>query len=431
MIGNTTLSVRLPSTGIYWQPGIMSPTIASLFRSYLRLGAHPDDRDSVRLAKNQFMFGASTGILFISIVSLAYVWFGEPMAGFVGFSVAALLSLNTALFAVVHRSIAIAFTVQISLTFIGTLLASFVLGSLANVSGVFLYGLVLVILSGRYFKFWFAMYLLMLAASLFLQPYPRDAINLPPKVFALLWLFNLTGASFNLMALFRYAIEQRNKALHLLRAEQEKAESLLLNILPRDIAAVLKNGPKTIAEHFNGTTILFADLVNFTPLSSTLEPIELVELLNDVFSEFDSLVEKYDLEKIKTIGDCYMVASGVPRKRADHAEVMIRMALEMQQRVAQREYRGHRLVFRIGVNSGAVVAGVIGRKKFIYDLWGDAVNIASRMESHGTGGMIQITQSTHELVKDKFDCAPRGQINVKGKGEMDVWHVGKESAHAQ
>jgi len=204
---------------------------------------------------------------------------------------------------------------------------------------------------------------------------------------------------------------------------QDKSEALLLNILPGEIVKILRHEPRTIADHFEGASILFADVVNFTPLSESMTPIELVELLNEVFSQFDQLVEKYGLEKIKTIGDCYMVASGVPRARHDHAQVLLAMALEMQEFVSSNEFFGRHLEFRIGLNSGPVVAGVIGRKKFIYDLWGDAVNTASRMESHGVGGIIQITRATYELVKDKFVCEPQGIIDVKGKGEMEVWFV--------
>ena len=208
-----------------------------------------------------------------------------------------------------------------------------------------------------------------------------------------------------------------------LRLEQEKSENLLLNILPKEIAELLKNKPDTVAEHFNEASILFADVVNFTPMSSQMKPIELVELLNKVFSQFDDLVEKYDLEKIKTIGDCYMVASGVPKPRHDHAQSITQLALDMQATVNASEYFGRKLTFRIGINSGPVIAGVIGRKKFIYDLWGDAVNTASRMESNGMGGFVQITEDTYNLIQAEFLCEARGVIHVKGKGELHVWLV--------
>jgi guanylate cyclase len=153
-------------------------------------------------------------------------------------------------------------------------------------------------------------------------------------------------------------------------------------------------------------------------------PAEIVELLNEVFSYFDILIERYDLEKIKTIGDCYMVAAGVPRHRPDHAHALARLGLDILKYVEGRTFgNGKRVDLRIGINSGPVVAGVIARKKFIYDLWGDAVNVASRMEFHGAGGVIQITTNTHELIKDDFVCEPRGIITVKGNGEMPVWRV--------
>jgi guanylate cyclase len=148
-----------------------------------------------------------------------------------------------------------------------------------------------------------------------------------------------------------------------------------------------------------------------------------VELLNEVFSHFDVLVEKYGLEKIKTIGDCYMVASGIPRPRDDHAQAVTLMGLEILRFVETRSFRGRKLSFRIGINSGPVVAGVIGQKKFTYDLWGDAVNTASRMESQGTRNNIQITRSTYELIQNDFVCLPQPSTFIKGKGEMEIWHV--------
>ena len=198
---------------------------------------------------------------------------------------------------------------------------------------------------------------------------------------------------------------------------------LLLNILPKEISEALKAGHKTIAAHHDAASILFADVVEFTPMAATMTALQLVDLLNEVFQCFDNLVEKYDLEKIKTIGDCYMVAAGVPRSRPDHAEALVDLALDMQAAVAERTFGGRKLAFRIGINSGPVVAGVIGRKKFIYDLWGDAVNVASRMESHGQSGAIQSTRNTYELVKKDFVCDSRGMVRVKGAGELAAWHV--------
>jgi guanylate cyclase len=226
---------------------------------------------------------------------------------------------------------------------------------------------------------------------------------------------------FTLLALFA---KQRQDALAGLRNAQERAESLLLNILPGSIAERLKESPQTIADQFPAASVLFADVVDFTPRSDGLTAAEVVGLLDRLFGEFDTLAERYGLEKIKTIGDAYMVASGVPDPRPDHARVLALLALDMVAATRSDGAVGDLdLVLRVGINSGPVVAGVIGRKRFLYDLWGDAVNTASRMESQGTPDRIQITRATYELIKDEFECEYRGTIPVKGKGDMETWHL--------
>jgi len=226
---------------------------------------------------------------------------------------------------------------------------------------------------------------------------------------------------FTLLAVFA---SQRRAALAALRQEQAKAEDLLLNILPRSIADKLKAETGPIADHFGSASILFADVVDFTPWSERLPPAEVVGYLDHLFSCFDELAERYELEKIKTIGDCYMVAAGVPTERPDHARALALMALDMVDAMRANEEIGHLgLELRVGINSGPVVAGVIGRKRFLYDLWGDAVNTASRMESHGVAGRIQIARATYELLADEFECEPRGTIEVKGKGEVEAWYL--------
>ncbi len=219
-------------------------------------------------------------------------------------------------------------------------------------------------------------------------------------------------------------IAQRQAAEEILRAEQEKSERLLLNILPETIADRLKQGESNIADGFAEVTILFADIVGFTEISSRTSPQELVELLNKIFSAFDHLSDRYGLEKIKTIGDNYMVAGGLPVSCINHAECIAEMALEMQQEIMQfSDESGQPLQIRIGINTGPVVAGVIGTKKFIYDLWGDAVNTASRMESQGIPGKIQVSDSTYQLLCDNYLLKKRGTINVKGKGDMTTYFL--------
>ena len=227
-------------------------------------------------------------------------------------------------------------------------------------------------------------------------------------------VFNLLVVMIFVYYFMFYYVRQRAALL-------EESESLLLNVLPETIANRLKTSNQTIADDIKSASILFADIVDFTPMSAGMSPPELVGLLDEVFSAFDALVEERDLEKIKTIGDAYMVAAGVPEPRADHALVLCDLALAVQELVASRRFHGHRIRFRIGINSGPVVAGIIGTKKFSYDLWGDAVNTASRMESTGSEDRIQITDTTRLLVDQAFICEFQGPIDIKGKGTMNVW----------
>jgi guanylate cyclase len=223
-----------------------------------------------------------------------------------------------------------------------------------------------------------------------------------------------------ILALF---VSQRDRAHRLLAAEQARSRALLLSILPEQIADELAVAPRVIADHFDEVSVLFADVVGFTPMSAAMTPAELVELLDELFARFDALIEQAGLEKIKTIGDCYMVAAGVPRPRPDHAAALVRLALQMQEVASSQAFRGRRLELRIGVNSGSVVAGVIGRRKFSYDLWGDVVNTASRMESHGVPGAVQITAATRSRLDGAFECTERGEIDVRGKGRLPVFVV--------
>jgi class 3 adenylate cyclase len=208
-------------------------------------------------------------------------------------------------------------------------------------------------------------------------------------------------------------------AHRLLLAEQAQSERLLLNVLPAPIAARLKQAGGVIADAFDEVTVLFADIVDFTRRSQQIPPAELVQALNELFSVFDQLAERQGLEKIKTIGDAYMVAGGLPDPRPDHAEAVAEMALAIRDEVARRcDPSGRPLAVRVGIDSGPVVAGVIGRSKFIYDVWGDTVNTASRMESHGLAGCIQVTESTYRRLRGSYRFERRGPIPVKGKGEM-------------
>jgi class 3 adenylate cyclase len=207
-------------------------------------------------------------------------------------------------------------------------------------------------------------------------------------------------------------------------------ERLLLSILPASIAARLKSGADSIADHFPGVSVLFADIVGFTVLSGGMSPQPLVSLLDELFTQFDELADRHGVEKIKTIGDCYMAVCGVPEETADHAAVLADLALEMIESLKQfNGRRGTSLRIRIGLNTGPVVAGVIGRSKFIYDLWGDTVNTASRMESTGAPDRIQVTEAMQRVLAPLFDLEERGEVEVKGKGRLRTWFLlGRKAA---
>lgn len=221
--------------------------------------------------------------------------------------------------------------------------------------------------------------------------------------------------------------DQESAYLTTIKAEQEKSDRLLLNILPGPIAERLKHGSGVIADSFPEVTVLFADIVNFTRLAATVSPAGLVTLLNEVFSAFDDLAEEHGLEKIKTIGDAYMLVAGLPTPRPDHASATADMALAMQTAITRFQATpGDPLQIRIGLHSGPVTAGVIGTKKFAYDLWGDTVNIASRMETQGLPNCIQVAESTFQRLAHTHRFEKRGLIEVKGKGTMiTYWLVGR------
>ena len=247
---------------------------------------------------------------------------------------------------------------------------------------------------------------------------------LPPEwvvTFATLNGVGSVGFLLTVALTYRYFEDKAEAALE---TDYEKSEVLLHNILPVPLAERLKQNPDVIADSHSSVTILFSDIVGFTRLTGRLDPEQLVTLLNKVFSRFDTLAEELGLEKIKTLGDAYLVVAGLPEPREDHAAAVARMALAMLTATEEgaRE-SGEALQIRIGIHSGAVVAGVIGQKKFAYDLWGDKVNIAARMESHGVPGRIQVSRYTADLLGDDFALEPRGEIEVKSKGAMDAFFL--------
>lgn len=226
----------------------------------------------------------------------------------------------------------------------------------------------------------------------------------------------VVGVTIFIFAGMAYFVRQRNRF-------QAESDDLLRNILPDQIAGRLKTDRTMIADDYESASVLFADIADFTPMSAGMTPAELVGLLNTIFTDFDAFVRELGLEKIKTVGDAYMVAAGVPAARPDHAHAIADLALRFRDHVAANRFDGREIDLRIGINSGPIVAGVVGTYKFAYDLWGDVVNTASRMESGGVPGAIQITDATFELISDAFVCEPRGVISVKGKGDMNTYFL--------
>ncbi len=386
-----------------------------------RIGADPNDTDEIRLQKALMVAGSFMFILAGALWGLLYFALGQRLPGLIPLSYAIISLMSVIHFGLTRQYRFFRFS-QLILILLLPFLLMMALGGFINSSAVILWSLLcpfgaLLFDEPRYAFRWLLAYLVFVIFSGIIQPFIPAPQPLPPTVITFFFVMNIASVSAISIVLLTYFVLQRN-------IFQAKSENLLLNILPKEIAAILKNESRTIADHYDESSILFADMVNFTPMSAEMSPTAMVELLNEIFSHFDGLVEKYDLEKIKTVGDCYMVAAGVPRRRADHAHVITQLALEMRSYLDSHSFNASRPIsFRIGINSGSVLAGVIGRKKFIYDLWGDAVNTASRMESHGSAGIIQITRDTYELIKDDFTCEPRGTINIKGKGEMEVWSV--------
>ena len=263
---------------------------------------------------------------------------------------------------------------------------------------------------------WFGAFVLLIVVSTAIDPALSDgAPDIPDGVVLVLFALTIIGVAATSFAMLQYFVRARER-------EQAKSERLLLNVLPASVAARLKESDEVIADDLPEVTVLFADLVGFTPLAGQLPASEVVSLLDRVFAEWDALAAGLGVEKIKTIGDAYMAAAGVPEARPDHAEAIAELALAMKPAAARcAEATGLALEVRIGIDSGPVVAGVIGRAKFIYDLWGDTVNTASRMESHAPPGAVQVTERAYEILRSAYELEPRGTIDVKGKGAMPVY----------
>ena len=391
------------------------------------VGADPSDDEDLRLRKALLVLISLLILPVAAVWAFLYVTFGSPW----GWTAAlyAAISIGSILLFAKNRNFELLLNIQLIDIMLSPTLSMIPIGGIVSAGGVGIWG-ILAPLGALIFKGagagvrWFIVYIAIFLGSGIAGILLAPEKTLPEWFSNLMTVLNITvGGSliFTILALFA---QGREKALADVKVEHERAESLLLNILPGSIAERLKGSPHTIADQFGAASVLFADVVDFTPKTKDLPPAEVVGILDKLFGQFDTLAERYKLEKIKTIGDAYMVASGVPDPRPDHARALALLALDMVATVGPAGACADLgLQIRVGINSGPVVAGVIGRKKFLYDLWGDAVNTASRMESQGTPNRVQVTEATYALLRNEFDFESRGTIPIKGKGDMPTWYL--------
>jgi adenylate cyclase len=396
-------------------------------RRLTNLGRSPSDSEELRLRKAVLVLSSSLMATLACIWVVTYAALGLWVSAAIPFvyqlaSAASLYAFaRTRRFRLFRRS-------QLLMSLLLPFALQWSLGGFAASSAVALWAFAcpvgaLLFLGTRQAIPWFLAFGALMVFSGLIDPALADgAPDTPEAVVISFFVLNFLGVCTTAYVLLQYFVRARERALAELEVERAKSERLLLNVLPASVAGRLKESEGVIADGFDAATVLFADIVGFTPLAQELSPAEAVVLLDRVFAGWDGLADRYGVEKIKTIGDAYMVAAGLPGEREDHAEAIAEMALEMGSEAARcAGETGHSLEVRIGVDSGPVVAGVIGRAKFSYDLWGDTVNTASRMESHGVPGEIQVTERTYERLRGRYELYPRGEIEVKGKGPMTTY----------
>jgi len=400
---------------------------ASLERLLAR-GLLPQDTDEERLRKSTLTLAVLCIVPVSTVWVVTYLVLGLPLSAAIpfGYQVFAVASLGY--FFVTKRYRFFRFS-QLLLMLLLPFILQWSLGGFVASSAVMLWALAspfgaLMFSGAREAVPWFVAYLALTLVSVVIDP-NLPSREIPSGVVIAFFGLNTAAVSSTTYLLLQYFVRQREKTMaaldekhRALEIEQARSERLLLNILPQPIAERLKRHEEVIADSFEDVTVLFADIVDFTTYSAERSAEDVVSLLNEVFSKFDRLAEGRELEKIKTIGDAYMVVGGLPIPRPDHVEAVVEMAIAMQ-----AEARDAGVELRIGIHTGPVVAGVIGTRKFSYDLWGDTVNTASRMESHGLPGEIQVTEATYARARDRYGFTVRGEVDIKGKGRMTTYLV--------
>jgi len=383
----------------------------------------PNDADEVTLEKfSVFLVAGSCCVAGTIWAVMYYFIFGFGLTSILPFSFVVIVGTSLVISHVTRNHLYAIYTQIVCIIFITTFIQW-------SIGGVFDSGFVmawafcgpitaLMFFSIRESVLWLIVYLTNVAITVvFNEFFSSHGLTVPENIRTLFFVMNL---SFSSVVVFIFASYFVSTAL----SEREKANRLLLNILPNKIAKILKKKAGVIADAHSEVTVLFADIVGFTQFSSGVSPEDLVSKLNQIFLCFDELAENYGLEKIKTIGDAYMVVGGLPEHRDDHAQAVALMALDMMSMIKNIKAKAEMsFSLRIGIHTGPVVAGVIGKSKFAYDLWGDSVNVASRMESSGKEGSIQVSEAVYERLKDDFALEKRGTIEIKGKGAMDTYFL--------
>jgi adenylate cyclase len=389
------------------------------------VGSLPSDTADERLRKSALVHSS------LLITTLSFIWVGTYAAlglwrsALIPFAYQVASLVGLAFFARTKRYPAYRAS-QVAMFLLLPFLLQWSLGGFAESSAVALWAFVaplgaLVFYGPRRAIGWFGAFLALVALSAAIDGVlPEPAEPIPSSIVVAFFALNILGPAVVTFALLEYFVRSRDRAYRLLAAEQERSEALLLSIFPQAIAERLKISHGVIAERSEEVSVLFADITGFTPTAERLPAEEVVVMLDEIFSAFDELIARHGLEKIKTIGDGYLVAAGIPTPRFDHAEATARLALAMRQALAELPVTSG-LSLRVGIDSGPVVAGVIGRTKFSYDLWGDTVNTASRMQTHAPPGAIQVTERTYRRLEEGFVLEQRTGVVVKGKGEMRTY----------
>jgi adenylate cyclase len=390
------------------------PVWKRLLEGIMSIGASPSESDSRRSGRRVFLLAFILATLLSVPGAIQRFGTGYTWVGVVDLVTVAIPILLLAVIAIRPTSYVAILHAMFVVILAGPVLDTAMFGGLLPSGLLVIFGLdialaALLAIGLRAGLVWFGVFVLSVPYAVAIPHWvdPIYTLDDPTANAA----FNLITTGIVTMAVMIYFARQRDRF-------QQRSDDLLHAILPDQIAAQLKEQPGTIADDVPSASVLFADVVDFTPMSATLSPAELVGMLDELFTVFDGFVTELGLEKIKTVGDAYMVAAGVPRPRPEHAVAIAELALRMREQVATTTFGGRQLRMRIGIASGPVTAGIIGTQKFAYDLWGDTVNTASRMESSGLPGEIQVAPSTYELLRDTYRCRPRGPVRVKGKDEM-------------